>query len=163
MSIDAKIRKYQDITSCGARAIIAFGFWDMLRSFMQLFFSYESYCSNLELDSKDPVVKAAVYVGTLFISILDILFRKYIGKKAIQIVNNDRKSTCFILFSLVFLIAFMLADIYSVKERFWGKMDADYIISAIIQLTSYFAFAEMVVSCIMVRRLKNKKNMLGEG
>ena len=158
-SIDAKIRKQQSKLICSGLAVILFGVWSIVRTFLLRFIDTEHFIDFF--DEYDMILDrfplSFLFTIVVILMIIDLLFRIYIGASAInEGMGRAEKKIAYIIVAVIYMILSVSSDITSIGSYFSGESDMEVLLAAVIDMSIHLATLEIIISAIVNRRLKKK-------
>ena len=160
----ATLRRYRDTLSISGLAIIAFGVWDILKATLSNVFGRSYYVADQEADEgvqailemladNSEAFLLAVIVGLFLMVVIGLVLRIYVGLSAYAEAHGKRKSWTYVIVAGLMAISsatLMIAGL--VTARNLGNALAT-IITGTIELTSTFAYVDLIRSAVIVKRL----------
>lgn len=152
----AKIRKHQTNLICSGLAVIAFGFWSIVRALLFIVFNREQLKAlaagqipSEELIISLDTVMLISYILVFIFLLIELSLRLYIGRASISVGNGKHKSRKYIVLSVLFLVysVFCLYISFSNEEPVLNRISA-----VIIETSSNIAFIEVIYSSLAIRR-----------
>lgn len=168
---DAKLRKYENTLVISGAAVVTFGLWSIVKAVLYfIMVSPEGLVKNIKSDElaqlqfgdlSENTVGYLLIAVILFLLVLDLLLRLYIGRSAVADGRHLRKKRITYVV-MAFLVAAGLVS--SLVTRFFRtEQDTIWVdsfetasVSTIVDLTSLLALIEMIIAAIMVRRLRKE-------
>lgn len=169
---ERKLRKYEHTMVISGVGIILFGVWSIVKaSIFFLITPLEHLAEVLPGDQKEKIaedgfsqeaIAYTVLVMILIILLVSLMIRLYIGRAAIQDGRRIRRRrpfyiVCAILIG-VSLISSTIATLRpgSGEEAAWASDLNVASVSVVVDLTSLLCVVELIISAILVRKLRKK-------
>ncbi|MBE6045876.1 MAG: hypothetical protein E7221_04150 [Clostridiales bacterium] len=171
-----KLRKYEHTLAISGAAVVAFGIWSVVKAVVYFIViplakvgadlretggvDFESIQS---FEITDRGLGYITAISIVLVLMIDLLMRFYVGRAAI-IEGRGRKKSIFYLILASVMIVFLGISIVR-RAIVWFIPDETGImkdlmdtagVSQILDLTSLFALIQVIVSAIMVRRLREQ-------
>lgn len=160
---EIKIRKYENHLRTAGTGVIVFGVWIFLKLLIYILLLPERLL-GLEYIQSDSIVKIVVIIFLTIIMSADILFRVYIGKRAIAEAKGIKKGYAYIILS--FPIA--INSIYSLFYDFTTIHSIlDLAANVVTELTSAIITVDLISSAFLLKKynkmhLQERKNSIKE-
>lgn len=165
----AKIRRHQTTLICSGLAVIAFGFWSIVRAILVLWFNMAQVRAaaeeNMPVDalfSFDTLLTIS-FVAVFVFLFMDLAFRFYVGLSALSEGNGKQRRVTYIVLSALFLASSLCGQlalfVSSAKEELTMKI----IVTLIIEISSNIAFIEIIRSSLAIRRYFRRGNAVPGG
>lgn len=163
--MDRMIRKYQNALVISGRGVVLFGLWNIARLFISYFFAGDMLIRMLKdgiddtsaLDSiDDSVLKLSILIMIFVVFFVDLLIRIYVGKRAIARGKGQKSNNAYVVIAFILFAISLYGDLSGLMNISGHTEKADYIISTIVDLTSVYAWGDVVYSSIRLRILENK-------
>ena len=161
---EAKIRKSQNILICSGQAVILFGIWSIIRMFLLIYLDPLQFEEMVRYSSDIPhnVFRAFIYAGVGTALLADLILRLFMGLSAIREGKSGIPGKRFYLIVVSLYLALSLfADGYSILSSFGERFDIRTLASAIIDISSCTALAEIIVSSEKLREATGKTKRTG--
>lgn len=149
--MDAKLRKHRYKLMYSGYAVIAFGVWSIIRMFLM------KYLDPLGLtdmiggpdDGYEELAFILMIVGLL----IDLLFRLYVGRSAIREGRGRCRRITYVVFAILYTVIYVWSDGIYLARTFREGFSANVLATAIVDLSTCVAMAEIIVSSLSIRRL----------
>ena len=161
---EAKIRKSQNILICSGQAVILFGIWSIIRMFLLIYLDPLQFEEMIRYSSDIPhnVFRAFILAGVGTALLADLILRLFMGLSAIREGKSGIPGKRFYLIVVSLYLALSLfADGYSILSSFGERFDIGTLASAIIDISSCTALAEIIVSSEKLREATGKIKQTG--
>lgn len=167
----AMLRRYRDTLSISGLAIIAFGVWDILKAILSFMFGGSVDAADQEADEgiqaflealadRNEGFIVAIIVGLFLMVIIGFALRIYVGLSAHAEAHGKQKSWTYVIVAgLMATTSATLMIAGLVTARNLGSA-LSIIITGTIELTSMFAYVDLIRSAVIVKRLSKS---LAEG
>jgi hypothetical protein len=171
-----KLRKYEHTLAISGAAVVAFGIWSVVKAVVYFIViplakvgadlretggvDFESIQSFGITDRGLGYITA---ISIVLVLMIDLLMRFYVGRAAILEGRGNKKGSFYLIISAV-VVALLCMSIVR-RAIVWFIPDETGImkdlmdaagVSQILDLTSLFALIQVIVSAIMVRRLREQ-------
>ncbi len=158
-----KLRRSRDALSISGRAIVAFGLWDIARAFLS-----SAYGSSLgqndeeiervfaDFDIENMELLAIIALIVLVLLFLSIFLRFHVGLAAHSEARGKKKGWGYVVLAAVMALNNTALAIVSYTFLFVTRSYlslAGTLITSIIDLTSIYAYVDLIRSAITVKRL----------
>ena len=171
--MQVELRRNQDILIVTGMGVIAFAMWDVLKTVLYFFFHRKEFSDTLtdalnEMSVDDPIVASwisdhsiifsIVFYGFIFIfSLFIFLFRLYLGNHARAEGKGQPQGVGYLWVSGIVIIGHVLSFYLTILSLF-DDIDhfMDNLMTAVIDLTSFFVLLQMIVASIKVRIIRDK-------
>lgn len=160
MDRERELRRARSTLRSLGMGIIIFGFWSLVRSMTLVMVKpIEDIVTAEELADMGPFAayfRIVLIFVILFILILDLLSRWYVGRTAMKVSQGKKAGRRFTIFSWLLFILWLGLDIASLfllpdtLEQTQSILET--VISFILDITSTVLIGEL---CFSIRRLKN--------
>ncbi|MBQ8942173.1 MAG: hypothetical protein IJ062_10095 [Firmicutes bacterium] len=172
-----KYRRMAHNMSVSGAAVIAFGAWSILRSILYFIFHHIDFITVFDKESAKMLetlgnhiygaLNAAILLFFVAFLVIDLLLRYYVGRSAITDAKASKKKTVlYIILALIMgfgLVTDSVSDIVShFSDDISEKIVYEVMTSAVIDLTSGFAFLELALSSIAARMYRKKLKAEGK-
>ena len=150
--IEAKLRKRKDILISSGKAVILFGIWSIVRIILAELFDPEELkelIGNVS-GTPDEVYLVLSFVMIIALMSIDLLIRYYVGKSAISEGNGQKRNVAYIILAGIYVAVTIAFDCYGITALKDG-VTIMVISTFLIDISSSFAFAEIMFSALMVR------------
>ncbi len=168
---DSKLRKYEYTMVISGAGVIAFGVWSVIKAVIVVisnslgifgeFYSEKDMMQLNELGITEQGASLLVAVIVFLLLIIDLLMRLYIGLRAVAEARRLRKTrSAYIVLAVIMGLFLLIGLILRPFQYAQGTYEDDILDSAfasgIADMTSLLAITELVISAVMVRRLRKK-------
>ena len=164
----SKLRRYRDTLSTSGLAIIVFGIWDIAKAILS-----SVYGANLQVNDEETmsavteairefgakhetllIILAFAVLVSLFLS---VVLRYYVGLCAHAEARGKRKGWAYVVIAgiMAFMSAVLLLLGLMLSKNSFSLFR--YIITGTIELTSLFAYIDLIRSAIIVKRLTRRQ------
>lgn len=160
----AEIRRHQTTLICSGLAVIAFGFWSIVRTLLVLWFNMSQVRAAAEEKMPDDVflsLDAMLIISCFVIFVflfVDLAFRFYVGLSALSEGSGKQRRITYIVLSALFLVFSLCGQtalfISSAREELTVKI----IVTLIIEISSNIAFIEIIRSSLTIRQYMRSGN-----
>lgn len=150
-------RRRINLITLGA-GVIAFGVWSILKTFLYIW--VDSYVFEFPDIPPESVraVKAVAYAFLLFLMLIDLAVRLYIGLSARSVGMGKKKSRTYIILAGAILVFSIISWILMLVNHTSGRMEnqsaMDYYVSLFVEMTSAGILAEMIYTALRIRKLE---------
>ena len=153
------LRKYEDNLYVCGMGVIILGAWDVLKLIMQVILDAKDLF-NITADVKEDerglalgIIIAAVVIVFL-LSILIFLVHVYIGRNAMKAAKDQPYKKGYFVWAIIILILSVLAMYFYVDDFMEMKHIKTTIASIIVDITSIYILAVVVVTTVKIKKLK---------
>ena len=154
--MERKLRKAENNLRISGLAVIAFGVWSIIKFFFNLVLTPEIIFGASYFADMDEEYTTMIFVVIYFFFALDLLFRSIIGVNAyLEGIGRKRKSGYLVLACLSFILSAVSLNYFFSPDAYTYSI-TDAIISIIVECTSCFAMAELVISAFTIRVINRK-------
>jgi len=176
---DIKIRKYRDTLVTGGFAIIAFGIWTVIRGVLEVGRELANYLNTMSFEGfteeeaeqlREMIADKTLFYGALVIIIVlmavELAIRIYVGYSARAVGlqkkkrnGQERSGIIWLIFGVILAILGGFSFVYmlvSAKEILAEHSVMYYLVQLLMEGTSLFVTAEMVVKGFLLRGLTRK-------
>ena len=169
----AKLRKYEHTLAISGVGVMAFGIWSVIKAAIYYILVPVKEVGRAFYDMTMLPDEAAVFSdksygylaisGIMLFLLIDLLLRLYIGRAAFQDGRKIRRRRITYVIAAMFVTVGAIAS--PILEFFafgsdtaseWNQMVDTGSVSVIIELTSLLVLIELIVSAIMVRKLRKR-------
>lgn len=163
--MSAEIRRHQTTLICSGLAVIAFGFWSIVRALLVLWFNMTQIRQTASAQmpeegvivSVDTVILITV-IGIFVMLILDLFFRLYVGFAAVAEGNGKPRRIRYIVYSVLFLVFSVSSQVMLFVSSAREELTVKIFVTLFIEISSNIAFVEIIRSSLAIRRLTGRKN-----
>lgn len=164
----AKIRKHQTTLICSGLAVIAFGLWSVVRSFLLFFFNLSfirAAATEMVLAEHPELSVDLVLVVSAILAILmlgaDLIFRLFVGLSALAEGGGKRKRIVYVVLSALYLVFSLCSDASIVLAEL-DALTMETVTAVFVDFSSCIAFYEVIRSSLAIRRYERGRNA-GQG
>ena len=153
------LRKYEDNLYVCGMGVIILGAWDILKLIMQVILE-SKYMFNVTADVKAEdrglaqVIMIAAVVIVLLLSILIFLVHVYIGRNAMKAAKGQPYKKGYFVWAIIILALLVLGMYFYVDDIIEMKHLKTTIASIIVDITSIYILATVVVTTVKIKKLK---------
>lgn len=168
-----KLRKYEHSLVVSGLGIIIFGAWNIIKAV--LFFVMtpaDQLAATMTAEQKESFgftgfsntnIALIMFVGILIGLLVSLAVRYYIGRTAIQEGRRiRRRSRLYIILAILLSMSLAYSIVRGAYIKLTGVQDATLgvfehtSVSVFVDITSLLCLIEMIISAIMVRRLRKE-------
>lgn len=150
-SIEAKIRKQQNILMYSGIFMIIFGIWSIIRIILMRYMDENQFLdlfSSID-DLSVEQIETICFMLLLAFLILDLCARLYVGLSALKEGRGlYKKHVTYIIVAFIYAVVFISYDIIFIFEE---KFVVDDVIDAVLDITTNIATIKIVMASIRVR------------
>ena len=173
MSNEVRLRKYKHMLVISGMAVIAFGVWSIVKAAVFFLLNPISILGELydqqtleqieALGMTERGLDLIFFAVIFFMLLVDLILRVYVGRCAVIEGKTVRKKRVIYIIAAILMTVFLAASL--VLRAFGpfhtgGETETDVMrqmsVSAVVDLTSMLALADMSRAAIMVRRLRKE-------
>ena len=156
ITMEAKIRKHQDILKCSGYAVIAFGVWSIIRMFLLKILDPLGIEEMVEIQSEESreFLVAVYFIMVVVLLCVDLLFRVYVGLSAVHEGQGKTVKPVYIVLTALYAAVSVWSDLSYFFHLNTGSFSLNMLASTIIDLTSCVAMSEIVCSSLSMRRIR---------
>lgn len=158
-TIEAQIRKQQNILICSGIGMILFGIWSIIRLVLMRYINESQFISFFRTVEGIPesTYEQLVFIIVLVLLSIDLIVRFYIGRSAI---NESRgiykKHVTYIVIAALYAFSNILGDLSQIPAFVSKSITLYEFMDDIIDITINIATIEIVIAAIKVRKLEKK-------
>ncbi|WP_034444076.1 hypothetical protein [Butyrivibrio sp. AE2032] len=155
----ALLRRHEDNLNVCGMGIIILGAWDVLKVIMQLLLeSKEMFQFDLEATEEEKAITLVVLIAIIAIfillSALIFLFHVYIGRNAMKEAKGQPFKKGYFVWAVILLVLSLLGTLSYADEIKEAEVLSTTIASIIVDLTSIYILATLVISSRKVKALR---------
>lgn len=158
----AQLRRYEDNLNVSGMGIIILAAWDVLKVIMQLILEAKDGF-DLDLEATDEEKAMAVVVIIAIVAILLLLcglifwLHVYIGRNAMKNAKRQPYKKGYFVWAVILLVLSLLGTFSYVDEIKEAEILETAIASIIVDITSIYIMAVLVISTRKVKELREKQ------
>lgn len=158
--MEALIRKKQNLLINSGKAVIFFGLWSIVRTTLLFVMDKGAIISRVGVELTEEelsvVTEDFVFVVCLIALSMELLFRSYVGKRAIREGKGYKQHSFYIVICIIAVVLSVMGDI-SMFENIIHKDVTEVLSYIIVDVSSCVSLTLIPFSAITLRRLQNKK------
>ncbi|MCR5106754.1 MAG: hypothetical protein K6B28_01180 [Lachnospiraceae bacterium] len=164
--MEKKIRYYKYVLYYSGLAVIAFGVWDIVQTFIITYYDDELINFIIEDVGNEALtisdIKVIIVVVIALMGLIEIAGRAYIGLNAVKAAKGEKRSDAYIVFAILYssivIISYFIEILDNFKESRYDIIF--YTVRIIICLTSVFGLIEIIISALKIKRLQKEISVL---
>lgn len=156
--MEKELRKQQNILGISGLAVIAFGLWSLLKMIVFAIATPGGFSEVIGIGTveTDGELGLSVYVIAAVIALLvDFAVRFLIGFSA-RAESKGKKKSIFYLLAAGFLVLLSVMSIITTFTTLFVSSLLGGVVAIIVELTSLFAYLEVIISSVKCRKLRKK-------
>ncbi|MBO4267652.1 MAG: hypothetical protein J5910_10750 [Lachnospiraceae bacterium] len=151
-----KLRRYENDLYVSGTGVIILGAWSMIKSFMEILLSPESYW---DIEAEDPAgrIFLIVFIAICILAFLSILMTMhiYVGLNAARAARGMKHRKGYVAGAIIMLVVTLLSfSAYTDNDP--NDLDTT-IASFFVDLTTLYVFGAVILSSFRIRKLKEKQ------
>lgn len=158
--MSAEIRRHQTTLICSGVAVIAFGLWSIVRSFLWLFFDNALIQNMIDEEARSGIlaeisadkILTAFYIAIAVLVFLDLCLRIYVGLSAVSEGRGKHRRITYVILSCLFLAVSLYSDLSLLISYMPDALTLETVASFIVEFSSLIAFVEIIRASLRIRK-----------
>ena len=165
--MDANIRKQEENLRLSGLAVIALGFWSIVKIIAFLWIHPEQLMDTVDdltsTEILDTVQSEIVLLALMAVfTAIAMGFRWYIGIQALREADDKSSGKLYLMITVIY-IGFLVVSVLSAFFRETPIEEEEQLTSRFLDLSSAIAMAGIVISSLKLKKLRNGRDQISSG